>query len=153
MTQTTRITLYIIGALLMAIPGLFTTGMRFFFMAFVAAGYLLLITATVKYDFTKPKTALLLLIVSNLSFWLSYGLWLMRSRIVGQPPKEGIDPFAGPVSLWLVIFLTFVLYEAAIFLMGITVNRERSVAAVGLAAIVVQILVTMRTIYVMIQGV
>ena len=153
MTQTMRTALYVIGAVLMALPGLFTTGVRFYFMALIASGYLLLVIATVKYEFTNPRTALLLLLVSNLSFWFSYGLWWLRPKLLGLAPEKGIDPFAGPLSLWLIVLLTFLVYEVAVFVTGMAANRQRVLAAIGLAAVVAQALITLRTIYVMANGV
>jgi hypothetical protein len=153
MTHGWRIALYVVGGILMALPGVFTTGSRFYFMAFMGGGSLLLVTACVKYEFTAPRTALLLLLVSNASFWLSYALWFLRAKLGVAPPREGIDPFAGPLSLWLLLFLAFLVYETVVFVVGLTTNRQRGFAAAGLVALVPQILVTLRTIYTMIKGV
>jgi hypothetical protein len=154
MTQKSKMTLYAIGALLMALPGPFTTSTRLLSLACIGVGYSLLIIATVRCGFTKPKTALLLLIISNLSFWFSVGLWLVRDRYVGSPPPyTGIDPFVGPLLLWMVVLVTSVIYEVVVFLRGVVANRDRSVAAVGLVAVVVQMALTVRSIYLMIQGV
>ncbi len=153
MTQALRVALYIVGGVLMALPALFTTASRPYFVAFMAGGSLLLVTACVKYEFTAPSTAVLLLFVSNASFWLSYVLWFLRPKLGVPLPKEGIDPFAGPLSLWLLLFLAFLVYETVVFVVGLTTNRQRSFAAAGLVAVVLQVLVTMRTIYTMIKGV
>lgn len=153
MTQAWRVALYVVGGILLALPGVFTAGSRFFFVALMAGGSALLVTACARHEFTAPKTALLLLLVSNAAFWLSYALWSWRSKFGATPPREGIDPFAGPVSLWLVLFLAFLVYEAAVFVVGLTANRQRGLAGAGLVAVVAQVLVTMRTIYAMIKGV
>jgi hypothetical protein len=94
-----------------------------------------------------------LLIASNVSFWLSYGLWLIRLKFAGPSPKSGIEAFAGPVALWLILLLTFLLYEAVVFLRGLATNQERTTAAFGLVASVAQVLVTLRTVYGLVQGV
>jgi hypothetical protein len=154
MTQASKLTLYLIGALLMAIPGLFRTSMRFWFVAYMAVGCLLLVTAAVRHEFTKPKTALLLLIMSNLSFWLSFALWRMRDTLVGPMPRySGIDPFVGPLVIWLAVLLVLATYETVVFAIGVIANRNRTLAAIGLVAVVVQVLVSVRSIYLMIQGV
>jgi hypothetical protein len=136
----------------MALPGLFT-GSRPYFLVFMAGGSLLLVTVCAKDQFTAPRTALLLLFVSNASFWLSYALWSLRPKLGGPPPTEGIDPFAGPVSFWLLLFLAFLIYETAVFVVGLTANRQRGLAVVGIVAVLAQVMVTMRTIYTMIKGV
>ena len=153
MTQTTKFTLFALGALLMSAPGLFTASMKWAFVAFLAVGCVILIVATVKNGGSRPEIALTLLIASNTSFWLGYGLWLIRLKLAGPSPKSGIETFAGPVALWLIILLAFSLYEAVVFLRGLAVNQERTTAAMGLLAGVVQVLVTMRVVYRMVQGV
>jgi hypothetical protein len=153
MTQTIRLALFVLGALLMCLPGLFTAGMRWAFVAFLAVGYATLIVATVKSGGSRPGTALMLLAASNASFWLSYGLWLIRLKYAGPSPKSGIEVFAGAVALWLILLLTFLAYESVVFLRGFVANRERTVAAMGLVAAVVQVFVTLRFVYRMVQGV
>lgn len=153
MTQFTKVVLFILGALLMAIPGLFTSGMKWAFVAFLVGGYVVLIVATMKNGGARPGTALTLLVASNLSFWLSYGLWLFRLKFMGASPLSGIEAFAGPVALWLVLLLTFLLYEAVVFVRGLAVNQERATAAVGLVASAAQVLITLRMAYVLVQGV
>jgi len=90
MTQTTRLEFFVLGALLMCVPGLFTAGMKWAFVAFLVMGYVTLIVATVKNGGLRPGTALTLLIASNVSFssvqgssrpprksyWRSYCLFL-----------------------------------------------------------------------------
>jgi hypothetical protein len=154
MTKTSKLTLNLTGALLMAIPGLFRTSIRFWFVACMAVGCLSLVTAAFRQEFTRPKTALLLLIVSNLSFWLSFALWRMRDTLVGPMPRySGIDPFVGPLVIWLAVLVLMATYQTVVFAVGVIANRNRTVAAIGLAAVVVQVLVSVRHIYLMIQGV
>jgi hypothetical protein len=153
MTQTPRLALFVLGALLMCIPGLFTAGMRWAFVAFLLAGFVILVVATVKNGGSKPGTALTLLIASNVSFWLSYALWLLRLKFWGPSPKLGIETFAGPVALWLILLLAFFLYEGVVFLRGLAANHERITAAIGLVAAIAQVLITIRVVYRMVQGV
>ena len=135
-----------------ALPG-FTADMRWASLAFLAVGIGILIVATVKNGSSRPRTALTLLIASNASFWLSYGLWLIRSKFLGPSPEAGIDPFAGSVAFWLILLLMSLLYEAVVFLRGLAINQERTTAVVGLLASAVQVLVTLRTIYGLVEGV
>ena len=137
----------------MCLPGLFTDGMRLASVAFMAVGYALLIVATVKNGGSKPGTALALLATSNLSFWLSYGLWLIRLKFAGPSPGEGIETFSGPLAYWLILLSTFVVYESVVFLRGVVINRERTVALTGLVAVVVQVFGTLRFINSVVQGV
>lgn len=137
----------------MCVPGLFTAEMKWAFMAFFAVGFVFLIIATVKNGGGRPVTALMLLVASNLSFWLSYALWILRLKFIGASPKVGIDAFAGPLALWLVLLLAFLLYQAVVFVRGLAVNQERTIAAVGLAASAAQVLVTLRMAYVLVQGI
>src|SRR5205085_2264810 len=74
------------------------------------------------------------------AFWLSYGLWLIRLKFVGPSPESGIDPFAGPLAIWVILLLPFLVYEAGVFLWGIVANRERTIAAIGMVAAIVQVL-------------
>lgn len=153
MNTRVQLAMAVAGGVLLALPGLDRTGTNLFFDLSYLTGLLLLVISTTKYGLTTPKTALLLLVVSNVSFWLSYALWSVRSKVVGPPPTVGIDPFAGPVSFWMLLFLAFLIYETAVFVVGLTANRQRSLAAVGLVAVAAQVLVTLRTIYAMIKGV
>jgi len=153
MTQTTRFALFAVGAVLMCLPGVFTAGMKWAFVVFLVVGYAIFILATFKNGGSKPGTALILLIFSNASFWLSYGLWHVRLKFAGPSPESGVDAFAGPVALWLILLLTFLLYEAVVFFRGLAVNQERATAAIGLAAAAAQVLVTLRTAYSLVQGV
>lgn len=153
MTQRANIALFILGAVLMSLPGLFTAEMEWAFLAFLAVGYGIMIIATVQSGGGRPSTALTLLVASNLSFWLSYGLWLLRLQFIGPSPESGIDAFAGPVSVWLYLLPTFLLYEGVVFVRGFAMNQERRTAAVGLAASVVQVLITLRVAYTLVQGI
>ena len=153
MTRTTKLALFVLGALSMSLPGLFTAGVGWAFVGFLMVGYLTLIVATVTNGSSLPGTALKLLVASNISFWLGYGFWLIRLRVVGPSPRAGTEAFAGPVAVWLVLLITFIIYELIIFIRGFSANRERKTAAIGLVASVVQVLVTLRTAYGLVQGV
>ena len=153
MMQPMKLTFFVLGAILMCLPGLFTAGMKWAFVAFLAVGYAILIFATVNSGGSKPGTALKLLVASNASFWLSYGLWLTRLRFAGPSPKTGIEAFAGPVALWVIILLPFLLYEGVVFLRGLVAKKERATAAIGLVASAAQILITLRIAYGLVRGV
>lgn len=153
MTQTTKHVLFVLGALLMCVPGLFTAGMRWAFAVFLGIGYVTFIVATIRNGASKPRTALTLLVASNVSFWLSFGLCLIRMKFVGPSVLGGVDAFAGPAALWVFLLPTFILYEAVVFLRGLAANKERKTAAIGLVACAVQVLITFRTAYGLVQGV
>ena len=153
MMQPMKLTFFVLGAILMCLPGLFTAGMKWAFVVFLAVGGAILILATVKSGGSKPGTALTLLVASNASFWLSYGLWLTRLRFAGPSPKTGIEAFAGPVALWVIILLPFLLYEGVVFLRGLVAKKERATAAIGLVASAAQILITLRIAYGLVRGV
>ena len=151
--RTVRLALFVLGALLMCIPGLFTAGMKWAFVAFLGAGFLIFAMATVRNGSLKPVTAMVLLIATNVSFWASYGLWFLRLKYTGPSPERGIDAFAGTVALWLILLLIFLMYEAVVFVRGLAKDQERMTAAIGLVASAVQVLVTIRTAYGLVQGV
>jgi hypothetical protein len=122
-------------------------------VVFLAVGYVTLVVGTVKNGGSRPRTALTLLIASNVSFWVSLGLAVIRMKVFGPSLLGGVDAFAGPAALWLYVLPTFILYEAIVFLSGIVANRDRAMAAIGLLAAIAQVLVTMRVVYRMVQGV
>lgn len=137
----------------MCAPGLFITRMKWAFGVFLALGFVSFIVATVKNGGSKPETALALLIATNLSFWLSLGLAIVRMSIAGPSVLGGVDAFAGPAALWLYLLPPLILYEAVVFLKSLTANQERTTAVVGLVAVAAQVAVTMRFVYGMVQGV
>ena len=146
-------TLYVIGAMLMAIPALLKTETRFWFMGCMAVGCVLIIIATVKLKVTKPKKALLLLVISSLTFWLSFVLWLIRDRLFGPlQPFSGEDPFGLQLALWSVVLIPLVIYEVAVFLWGVIANRERRLAAIGLVAVAAQAVPIFSYIYLWAQA-
>jgi hypothetical protein len=131
--------LYAAGSILMASPGLFKTETRLWFFGCMGAGCVLFIIATVEHGVTKPRTALLLLIISTITTWLSFALWLIRDRLLGPlPPFSGEDPFGIELALWCLLLIPVAIYEVVVFLWGLIANRERRAAAVGLAAVVGQ---------------
>lgn len=139
------------GVLLMALPGLFTDRMRWAFVVFQLAGCLLLVRAVIRSGASRPRTALVFLLGTNLSFWLGYALW--RLRVMVAPPGAGIDSFAGPVALWVLLFAAFLIYEGIAFVRALFRSQERRTAVIGLAATAAQVVVTMRTAFGLIEGV
>lgn len=152
-----NLSLFGLGALLMCLPALFTSEMglvmRWVSIAFLFVGYGTFISAIFKNGWSKPETAMSLLLASNISFWASCGLYILRLKVIEPSPEEGIDAFAGPVAFWLILLVPFLLYEMFIFLRAIPANKSRTVAVIGLAACFVQVFVTLRMIYGFIQGV
>lgn len=153
MTQNRIRGLFVLGATLMCLPALFTDEMRLVSAAFMATGYAILIVATVKNGGSRSETALMLLVVSNLFYWFSYGLWLIRLKFAGPSPRQGIEAFVGPSSYWLILLSTFAVYECVVFVRALVADRERQIALIGLAAVVVQVFGTLRFINNMVQGV
>jgi len=153
MTQTAKLTLFALGAFLMCISGLFTAGMRWVIMSTLAVGFAVFLTAVVKSGSSRPLSALWLLVTSNLSFWICYGLWHLRLRFVGPSPETGVDVFAGTLSIWLILLAVFALYEIVIFSWSILSNHQRTLALIGLIAVFAQVLTTLRFAYKLVQGV
>lgn len=154
MTQTTRTTLFALGALLMCIPGLFTSRMRWASIACLALGFIILLVAMIRSNNSSPLSALWLLVVSNLSFWGCYGLWHVRlSFIDATSPTEGVNIFAGTVAIWCIFLFVFLLYEGVVLLRAIFANHQRTLALISFAIVLAQIPTTLRFAYHAVQGV
>ena len=153
MMNRTSTILFVLGALLTSISGLFTQGLRVASLVVLLAGFISFIAAVIKSGGSQPQSALWLLIASNLSFWLCLGMWHMRLRFAVPSEKAGIDVFAGTLSAWLLILVLFSVYEAAIFSWGALSNRQRGLALVGLIAVLLQIPTSLRIAYQILQGV
>ncbi len=153
MKQKCRVALFALGAILMSAPGLCTEDLRWAFAVFLGAGFVILVTATVWQGGSKPAAALVLLISTNLSFWLSYGLWRLRLKYVGPSPNQGIDVFAGPVALWSFVLLACLLYEVVVFVRALAKGQQRMAAVAGLLAWVIQVLITLGTVWGLLEGV
>jgi hypothetical protein len=147
------ILLWGLGMLLTSIPGLFPENLRMAALLCMALGALFYAMAAYKIGASSAGSALVLVAASNLAFWLAYGLWHLRMNTAGPSPKMGVESFAGVVSGWFTILLLFSLYEGAVFLWGTIANRERSVALVGIVALVIQTATSTRLAYSLLQGV
>src|SRR5450631_3267779 len=138
--RTERFPLWAVGALCMAVPGLFTWGMGRAYLAFMVAGCLILIVATVRDGASRPVTALALLVVSNAAYWFSYGLFRTRLAFAKPVHLPGPDAFARPVvAMWVLVLVIFLAYELFIFVWALLAKRERAIAAFGLGASVEQV--------------
>lgn len=145
--------LYALGAVVSASAALLTVENRAYGFGLIGAGLAFMIAASWMNGAFRPVTGLAIVIVTNLAFWMSYGLWRMRPQLIGQPSGTGIDSFSLAVSAWLLVFLGCAVYECIVLLRGIGDGAHRQVSAMGLAGVVLQIPLTLRFIYGMIQGV
>jgi hypothetical protein len=128
-------------------PGLFTWRLGWTFLAFMIVGYATLIVAAVKNGASKPRTALTLLIVSNVAYWCSYGLFRTRLAFTRPVHLPSTDAFERPVALWGLTLVTFLAYELFIFVWALVAKRDRAIAALGLGAFVAQVLLTLMNAY------
>jgi hypothetical protein len=153
MMNRTNTILFVCGALVMSIPGLFTHGLRVASLLVLLAGFIVFITAVIRSGGLQPQSALWLLGASNLSFWGCLGMWQMRLHFAAPSKEGGVDVFAGTLSVWLVALLLLGLYELGVFSWGAISNRQRSVALIGLAAVLLQVLISIRAAYQILEGV
>jgi len=142
--------LYGAGVVFATLPGLVTIESRALSFGPLGLGILFFGAASWLSGVSRPVTALTLMLVTNVSFWLSYGLWrAVRPQIV----QVGIDPFSAAISLWLLVFLGCALYECVVLVWGLSDRQQRQLSMIGLAGTAIQVPVTIRLIYGMIQGV
>jgi hypothetical protein len=139
--------LWILGAVCLSAPGLFTWRMGWTFLASMLGGYAILIVATVMNGASKPRTALALLIASNAAYWFSYALFRTRLAFTRPVHLPSPDSFGRPVALWGLMLVTLLAYELFIFVWALVAKRERAIAAIGLGASVAQVLFTLMNAY------
>jgi len=148
------VTLCVIGGFLMAFPGLWVREARASWLIPLGVGLTLLIIAGAKAGWSRPRTVTLVLVTLNSSFWLSFLLWRLRTRFFGFDEGPGLDPFLGPVAGWALLLLSSIAYYVLVFLRAwVGRSEERGFLLVGIAGLVLQVLVTMRFIWEIIQGV
>jgi hypothetical protein len=112
-----------------------------------------LVVAAMKNGGAKPRSALLLLLTSNLAFWLSFSLWHLRLRSTGPSPGDSIETFAGTLAEWCMLLTPFSVYEAVVFLRGVIGGTGRLVSVSGIAALLLQTVTSLRLAYSLVQGV
>lgn len=144
---------YLPGVVLLALPGLFSTENRVLLFCVFGLGWTVVLIGIKQQGFLRPSAALALLVVSNTAFWATYLLWRFREFLIGPPASEGLHPFTTAVSMWLVAMLLCISYEGIVFVHGLARATRHQLAWWGLAGMIVQIQATLRTIYVLIQGV
>lgn len=142
-----------LGVLLSSIPGLFPQPMHLLSTLSLLLGASALVGAAMINGYGRPESAVLLLLTSNLSFWLSFGLWHLRLRAAGPSPSDGIETFAGTLAVWCLLLAAFSLYESVVCLRGFMGGNGRSIAVAGIAGLVVQTLTSLRIAYNLVQGV
>src|SRR5688572_30706871 len=69
---------YLLGVLLLALPGLITVDNRLFYFGLFGAGWLCVVLALRANGIARPNSAIALLVVTNVAFWFSYGLCKLR---------------------------------------------------------------------------
>ena len=149
----TCLALYAVGALVSALAGLLNTENRVLSFGLLGAGLACMVAASWISGAFRPLTALATVVVTNLAFWMSFALWRMRPLLIGSTAGTGLDPFSLVVSAWLVVFVGCVIYESIVLIRGLGDGAQRQISAIGLAGVVLQIPITIRLIYGMIQGV
>ena len=144
---------YLLGVVLLALPGLINVDNRFYYFGLLGLGWMTVVIALRQSGPLRPGTAIALLVVTNMAFWLSYGLWKLRPRIVGPVQTEGTDTFGIAVSVWLIAIIVCALYEGIVLVRGFSGTIQRHLSVVGLVGVVLQFPATGRLIYSMIRGV
>ena len=97
-----------------------------------------------------PKTAIGLVAVSNLIFAIHYGAW--RYGFIKRDATAGIDPFAGAVALWLLLFVVLTMVEVLLIFRGLRRREHRLIHATAAGKWLLQFW-TIRFLYVMLEGV
>lgn len=149
----TCLALYALGALVSALAALLNIENRVLGFGLIGAGLACIVAASWISGAFRPLTALATVVVTNLAFWMSFGLWRMRPQLIGPTAGTGLDPFSLVVSVWLVVFVGCVIYESIVLIRGLGDGAQRQVSAMGLVGVVLQIPVTIRVIYGMVQGI
>jgi len=145
---------YLLGMFVLALLGLINVSNRFYYFSILAIGWLSIIFAIRQSGLKQPITAIALLLTTNLAFWCSYGLWKLRPQIIGPVQSGGIDPFSIAVSFWLIMLIVCILYECVVFIRSITdMQGQRCLSVFGLVGVVLQVLITLKTIYLLICGI
>ena len=144
---------YVAGALVAALPALVSVESRLYSFGLLGVGWLMIMVGLWRHGPSRPSTAVTLLLVTNIAFWVSFGLWRLRPQLIGPLEQPGLDPFSLAVSVWLLAFLASACYEAFILIRGLSQTAERQISYVGLAGVALQVPLTIRVIYSMIQGV
>jgi hypothetical protein len=139
------------GALLMAAPAVLATDAPYYVIPVMLSGYVLIVVATVKHKLSDARTALMLLVVSNASFWLFVGVWKLRFKLSLGPPED-VYPEVSAIVLWFFFFLPLVVYEVVVFTKAMALNRQRGLSLLGLVAAAAQVAGTVRFIYLGIIG-
>lgn len=147
------LSLYAVGALVSALPGLLNRESPVLCLGLLGVGLAFIVTASWISGPTRPLTAIAMVLATNLAFWTSFGLWRIRPTLTGPTAGIGIDPFALPVAVWFFVLLGCVIYESAILIRGLGDGAQRQASAMGLAGVALQIPITIRVIYGMVQGV
>jgi hypothetical protein len=147
------VSLFGLGLLLASIPSLFLDNFHLVATFSLLLGGVCLVVATAKIGWRGSRSAFLLLLTSNVAFWLCYALWHLRLRIAGPSPHQGIDTYAGILAEWFLLLLLLSLYEAGVFIWCAISNRQRGYALLGLAGLVLQIATSLRFAYRLVQGV
>jgi hypothetical protein len=119
----------------------------------MAAGLFLLSVPVIRAGLGKPQTALILLVVLNLSYWLSYQFRLLRPSLLGTATPSGEGLFLGPLAIWGILLAAVGLYQFVAFLRGLIIGEQRAICVLGLTGLAFQVLVTLKSIWLVVGGV
>ena len=139
MENKSRLTLFLSGALLLAMPGWLAGQGRLLTLALMTVGSCLLGIAVFLGGLGNEKTALSLLAITTGSFWLACALWQLSLLLRSGPFAAGTDPFILAVVLWLIILPACALYELGVFVRGILRGDDRRTCLLGLLGLLPQL--------------
>lgn len=124
--------LTLVGVVLMALPAAFpgwlTVGMLLVFLI----GLSLVVTAARLFSVSASLKAVLVLLATNISFWLCVGLNGPEPR-VSSVSQSRAEAFPFLAALWYITLFALSIYEGYAFLRGLRIgpSRERKYAVVG----------------------
>jgi hypothetical protein len=147
------LSLFGLGIFLASIPSLLSSGFHLAATLCLLLGGISLVAAAAKDGWRSSQSLLLLLVTSNIAFWLCYALWHLKSKIAGPSPMQGIDAYAGILSVWFLLLLLLSVYEGCVFLWDAFSNPQRGYALLGFAGLLIQGATSIRLAYSLIQGV
>ena len=128
MTRPRPTGLYALCVFLLVLPALLAGFETPYWLVVQLTGLTLLVVLTLRSSQTRPTqdtlvidisptSAVSLLGISNGAHWISFLLWRWDiSSKVFDGPQQSIDPYVGPLIIWLFALVLFSLYEIPVIL-------------------------------------
>jgi hypothetical protein len=145
--------LFGLGILLASVPSLLSSGFQLAATLCLLLGVISLVVAAAKDGWRSSQSLLLLLVTSNIAFWLCWALWHFKHKVASPSPMHGIDTYAGILSVWFLLLSLLSIYEGCVFLWNAFSNRQRGYAILGFVGLLIQGGTSVRFAYSLIQGV